>query len=165
MRGLVPGCIGLVSHLIVPSHLNLGGRSGTQCSLLCTPGISCLNPLSPFPTPFCPHLSLSPEQQRPFWSPLPHDSGVGWGQAHPLSSPQVPVLPWGLPVLTVTPHLGSGQPSLQSPFTSILVGLLNYLGTTCNILLPDLRVFFQMRKLSVWVWFPRRARPKPRTGR
>lgn len=160
LRDLAAGCSGWVSHLIVPSHPNLAGRTETQCPLfLHTPGSTSIF------TPFCvpPHLSVL-TSHHPQGSSS-HPSLMTRGLASHPSSPHVPLLPSGIPLPTVTLHLRSQPLSLQSPFTSIPVGLLNSSGSQVQYFIAQFKGLFQMCKPSVLVWFPRRASPKTRAGR
>lgn len=115
----------------------------------------CPHPLLQLPSPVCPHLSSPPRQPQ---SPLMDDLG-DWA-SHP-SSPQVHVIH----PLVVTPHPGGQPPSLRRLFTSVLAGLLNSLGRQVQYFTAQFKGLFQVRKLSVLVCFPTRARPKSRTGR
>lgn len=109
------------SPYLVPSHLNLQGRTGIQHTLfLPTPGSTV------FSTPFssCPTSPSSPLT-------VPSDSG-SWA-SHPSSSP-VPKVPSGIPLLPAILHTRPSLPvhkALSHPF---LGRITQQQGARCNIL-------------------------------
>lgn len=102
---LVTSSVGLVSHLIVLSPPESGRQArGTLYFFTLQEAPLCLPPLCTSPdTALSSPLIMSKGGECPFCSALPEDGA--WA-AWPAAPNRVPVLPSGIPLLTLTPHLG-----------------------------------------------------------